>query len=245
MFRMFMPVLIPMQDGDGVVEHFDAVWSSTNPLSPTEYISVIDEINVTCKRAYPKWKRRMSLWCVAWCVPVSFLVVCLGGSLIACVSGPLNSYWHQEVLAVALAVAVLIAALSIFLGRWLKPKMKSRMLMTVRRNLIELNERFIDRGINFELHDAHHLDLYFHKSGTREHALRHRMEDLNGNFCCHVGDGHLHHGGDLHYVLVIQFTLGNKNETWIPPPDVLHPRYLRTQTAPSSQPSEPLIATMA
>ena len=120
-----MAAMIPMQDGDNVKERFHPVWSSAIPLSPTDFGCVIDEINATCKMAYPKWKRILPLWCA----PISFLIVCFSGALIAHVFDPLNANWTKEVAV----VAVLITMLAIFLGRWLQPRMKRRMVAALRR----------------------------------------------------------------------------------------------------------------
>lgn len=203
-----------MQKGESINECFDPAWSSAVPLSPTDFGCVIDEINATCKKAYPTWKRRLPLWCV----PTSFLSICLCGALIAAILRPLDSNWPKEVLA----VAILMTTFAMFFSRWLKSRMKRRMLAALRRHLCELNGRYIGRGVDFQLHESKHLDLYF-----------------RAHLGCEGSDERLHHGESSDYILVVQSIIGNDKR--IPAPENLRAEVV-TQIR---QPSTPLVATLA
>lgn len=203
-----------MQEDSGVAEYFNPVWSRNVPLSPSEYGNVMDEINATCKAAYPKWKRKLPLWCI----PISFLIVCLSGTMIVFFFGPLDTTWAKEVLVV---VGILVAMLAVFFGRWLKPRMRSRLLAAVRRNLNELNGRYIGRNVDFQLHESKHLNLYF-RSSVDSLALRHEIENGNGGSS---SESFLGESSD--YFLVVQSTRGNDKR--IPTPGDL-----RAQTVDSS-----------
>lgn len=223
-----MTAMLPMQAGSHDEEFFNPVWSSAIPLSPADFAYAIDEINATCKQAYPMWKRRLPLCCV----PITFLIVCLSAVLSTLVFGLFLEDRAKEIVA----VAVLVATLSIFVGRWLKRRMYGRMLADVRRNLVNLNGRYMGQGVDFQLHESPNLDLYFRTTETSSLALRHQME--NGR-----RDDSFSRVDSSNYILVVQLTHGNAKR--IPAPEAL--RGLRAQ-AVTKQPQStaaPLVAAPA
>jgi len=201
--------VIPMQWGTHVERFFDPVFSSTMPLEWTEFSAVIDEMNAVCNAALPRWKRRVPFLLT----PIGFFTFALGGFLMvqtADFNGP------NPVAFVVIALGfILFASGPLLIMKWVGPQTQ-RMLQDLRRKLSELNARFAQRGIDFQLHESRHLELY------RTALTNHRHSSTTG--VTTVRD----------YTLVVQ-VLSAAGDHCIPASDVLAEQALRG-LSPSAPP---------
>jgi hypothetical protein len=143
-------MIIPMQTGWNVQRYFDPVYHASMPLEWNELSGVMDEINAVCNAAFPKWRR--NLICLA---PIGFILFAVGGFTCVATAG---SDGPNPIAYLFIGLGMLL-----FIGGPLSLMCCLRTevgMSDIRRKLSELNARYAQRGIDFQLHESKHLEYY-------------------------------------------------------------------------------------
>mmetsp|Transcript_50309 Transcript_50309/g.79685 ORF Transcript_50309/g.79685 Transcript_50309/m.79685 type:complete len:193 (+) Transcript_50309:104-682(+) len=136
----------PMQQGLCVTKCFDPIYSSTLPLDWEDLSSAIDEMNKVFNNAFPVWMKMLPFGMVF----TGFFTFAVGGF-----SHSFGVAGFGMVLFVAGGFGMVVG-LS-FAG--------NRALSELRATLSSINAKFASKGVEFQLHESSHLEL-FHRSGS-------------------------------------------------------------------------------
>lgn len=226
-------MVIPMQTGWNVERYFDPVYHASMPLEWNELSGVMDDINAVCNTAFPKWKR--SLICLT---PVGFILFVVGAFMTVSTFGREkhgNEYdgffedgwekhgWEKHGFDGPNPISYLCIALGmlLFIGGALSQLLcigDSGGMSDIRRKLSELNARYAQRGIDFQLQESRHLEYYSRgSSGSHRSGARTVMT----------------------YALVVQ-ALATAGANHIPAPDVI-----ASQALQMHRPTAPLVQSEA
>jgi len=200
---------IPMNQGGIFTDrYFDPVYSSSLPMEWPEFAAVIEEINGACSAAYPKWQRVLPCGMTA----CGFSMFVMGGFLMVATSG----FNGPNPLAMFVVfVGFLLSAAGAFGNVCCLAKGSATLVSKLRFKLSELNARYAKKGIDWQLHQSQHLEMYHHTGSN-------------------------HHGGGTgvrtvtHYTLVVQ-ALGSSGQREIPLPELLVAQALQMASAPPMQ----------
>jgi len=214
-FTSYMPVgpagvvSIPM-NGDGMFtgRYFDPVYSSSYSLLMEwpEFSAVIEEINGACSSAYPLWQRLLP-WGIMACGFVIFTM----GSLWAVTASGFHGPSPLALCAVPFSGFLLLVA-GVF-GKVCCSSYGSATLMSkLRLKLSELNFRYEKKGIDLQLYESLHLEMY-HGTRMNHHGLGTNARTVT------------------HYTLVVQ-ALGSSGQREIPLPENLYGQSLQMASAP-------------
>jgi hypothetical protein len=202
-------VSIPMNQG-GIFNdrYFDPVYCSSLPLDWPEFSRVIEDINATCSAAFPKWQRVMPCGMIA----TGFVLFALGGFLMVSLSG-----FHGPS-----PIAMLVAFLGFFMfgaggfgNVCCMARGSANLVSQLRLKLSNLNAEYAAKGVDFQLHESQHLQLY-HSGGFNDDVRRTGLRTV------------------VHYTLVVQ-TLGTAGERSIPAPEVIIAQAFQGASAPPMQ----------
>lgn len=199
-------MVIPMQTGWNVQRYFDPVYHASMPLEWNELSGVMDEINAVCNAAFPRWKR--NLICLT---PIGFILFAVGGFTMTATAG---FDGPNPIAYLFIGLGMLL-----FVGGPLSQLCCLRTeagMSNIRRKLSELNARYAQRGIDFQLHESQHLEYYSHGSrlsGSYRSGVRRVMD----------------------YALVVQ-ALTTAGANHIPPPHVI-----ASQAFQMHRPTAPLV----
>lgn len=207
-------VSIPMNQGGRFTDrYFDPIFSSALPMEWPEFSNAIEEINGVCASAYPYWQRVLP--CAM--IPCGFVTFAAGGFTMfetAGFNGP------SPLAFVMIAIAFLMFGGGALGSVCCMAKRNASRMTSLRFKLSELNARYAGRGIDFQLHQSSHLEMYHRNSFNHGH--------------------HGHSGGGMavrnvtHYTLVVQ-ALGDTRA--IPAPEVVMAQAMRGASAPPMQAS--------
>jgi len=187
---------------------FEPVYSTTLPLEWVEFSAAVEEINLAASGAVPKWKR------VGPCVALvaGFFAFLLGMVVMVAFSG-FNG-------PSPFGLFLIFCGFVLFAGGGfgqvcMLAANSASTLSAMRRKLSELNARYADRQVDWQLHEQEHLELY------------RRAGSFDSRHAGHVGPGHVgHHSGGMGvrrvttYTLVVQ-ALASGGERVVPLPEVL------------------------
>jgi len=197
-------MVIPMHTGWNVERYFDPVYHASMPLEWNELSGVMDDINAVCNTAFPKWKR--SLICLT---PVGFILFGVGAFTAVATAG---FDGPNPIAYLCIALGMLL-----FIGGPLSQLCCIRAsggMSDIRRKLSELNARYAQRGIDFQLHESQHLEYYSHGSRDSYSSGVRRV---------------------MAYALVVQ-ALATAGANHIPPPHVI-----ASQAFQMHRPTAPLV----
>jgi len=184
------------------------VYSSSLPMEWPEFSAVLEEINGVCSSAYPQWQRVLPCGMTA----CGFVMFAIGGFLMVSMSG-FNGPSPLAMLVVFTGF-VLFGAGGFGAVCGLS-KGSAALVSKLRFKLSELNARYAQKGIDWQLHESQHLEMYHRTSFN-------------------------HHGGGTgvrtvkHYTLVVQ-ALGSSGQREIPLPELLVAQALQMASAPPMQ----------
>jgi len=207
-------VSIPMNKGGilGTDRYFDPVYSASSslPMEWSEFSAVIEEINGACSSAFPKWQRVLPCGMTAcgWVMGV------LGTFLMAMTSGATGGGPNP------LAMFVVLAGFLLFSGGGFGTvcclsKGSAKVASKLRLKLSELNARYAEKGIDLQLHESRHLEMY-NRTSSDHHSDGMAVRTVT------------------RYTLVVQ-VLGSSGQGAIPSPELIVAQALRGASAPPMQ----------
>jgi len=202
-------MVVPMQKGWNVQRYFDPVYHASMPLEWNEFSGVVDEINAVCDAAFPSWIRAL-----IWLTPIGFILFGVGGFVMVRTAS-INKFDGPD----PMSFYLIALGLLLFIGGPVSQScLRAEVGMSnIRRKLSELNARYAQRGIDFQLHESQHLECYSHGS---------RFSGSHRSGVVRVVD----------YALVVQ-ALTTAGTNRIPPPDVIAAQALQ-MPAPTAPPGE-------